>query len=42
MGPTVVGFLKEHTHRFESGLFVLAASLLVAGTLALTLVDETS
>jgi len=42
VGPTVVGFLKEHTHRFESGLFVLAASLLVAGTLALTLVDETS
>ncbi len=42
VGPTVVGVLKEYTHRFESGLFVLAASLLVAGTLALTLVDETA
>ena len=42
VGPTVVGFLKERTHRFESGLFVLAASLVVAGVLALSLRAETA
>ncbi len=40
VGPTVMGFLKEATHRFESGLLVLAASLLVAGALALSLPED--
>ena len=40
VGPTVMGFLKERTHRFESGLFVLAATLVVAGVLALSLPVE--
>ena len=37
VGPTVMGFLKQRTHRFESGLLVLAATLVVAGVLALSL-----
>jgi ACS family tartrate transporter-like MFS transporter len=37
VGPTVMGFLKERTHRFESGLAFLAATLVVAGVLALSL-----
>ena len=37
VGPTVVGFLKERTQRFESGLLALAASLVIAGLLALSL-----
>lgn len=37
VGPTVVGFLKERTQRFESGLLALAASLVVAGLLALSM-----
>ena len=37
VGPTVVGFLKELTQRFESGLLVLATSLVIAGALALSL-----
>ena len=37
VGPTVMGFLKQRTHRFESGLVVLAATLVVAGVLALSL-----
>jgi len=37
VGPTVMGFLKERTQRFESGLLVLAATLVVAGVLALSL-----
>ncbi len=40
VGPTVIGFLKETTHRFESGLLVLAASLVVAAMLALALPDD--
>jgi ACS family tartrate transporter-like MFS transporter len=39
VGPTVMGFLKERTHRFESGLVVLALTLVVAGILALSLRD---
>ncbi|HYT04435.1 MAG TPA: MFS transporter [Gemmatimonadales bacterium] len=40
VGPTVVGLLRERTHRFESGLLVLAAALLVAGALALSLRED--
>jgi len=40
VGPTVVGFLRQRTHRFESGLFFLAATLVVAGVLALSLRDD--
>jgi ACS family tartrate transporter-like MFS transporter len=40
VGPTVMGFLKERTHRFESGLLVLAATLVVAGVLALSLPED--
>lgn len=40
VGPTVMGVLKERTQRFESGLVVLAASLIVAGLLALSLPRE--
>jgi nitrate/nitrite transporter NarK len=40
VGPTVMGFLKERTHRFESGLLVLAATLAIAGVLALSLPEE--
>ena len=40
VGPTVIGFLKQRTHRFESGLVVLAATLVVAGVLALSLPKE--
>jgi nitrate/nitrite transporter NarK len=35
VGPTIMGFLKERTHRFESGLLVLAATLAIAGVLLL-------
>ncbi len=42
VGPTVVGFLKERTHRFESGLLFLSATLVVAGVLALTLSERDS
>jgi ACS family tartrate transporter-like MFS transporter len=37
VGPTVVGLLREGTHRFESGLAFLAATLTIAGVLALAL-----
>jgi ACS family tartrate transporter-like MFS transporter len=37
VGPTVVGFLRERTQRFESGLVFLGATLAVAGVLALSL-----
>jgi len=40
VGPTVMGFLKARTHAFASGLFVLAATLVVAGVLALSLPEE--
>jgi ACS family tartrate transporter-like MFS transporter len=40
VGPTVMGFLKQRTHRFESGLVVLAATLVIAGVLALSLPKE--
>jgi len=40
VGPTVMGFLKARTQAFGSGLFVLAASLVVAGVLALSLPEE--
>jgi len=40
VGPTVMGFLRQRTHRFESGLIVLAVTLVVAGVLALSLPDE--
>jgi ACS family tartrate transporter-like MFS transporter len=40
VGPTVMGYLKERTHRFESGLLVLAATLVVAGVLALSLPED--
>jgi len=40
VGPTVMGFLKARTHAFGSGLFVLAATLVVAGVLALSLPEE--
>ena len=40
VGPTVMGFLKARTQAFGSGLFVLAASLVVAGVLALSLPQE--
>jgi MFS transporter, ACS family, tartrate transporter len=36
VGPTVMGVLKQRTHGFESGLFVLAGTLLIAGVLALS------
>jgi hypothetical protein len=32
-----MGFLKERTHRFESGLVFLAATLVVAGVIALSI-----
>ena len=35
VGPYVVGYVKEATHGFTSGLLVLAATLFVAGALAL-------
>ncbi len=42
VGPTVMGVLKQRTQGFESGLLVLAGTLLVAGVLALSVseVDE--
>ena len=40
VGPTVMGFLKARTQAFGSGLFVLAACLVVAGVLALSLPEE--
>ncbi|HUL04317.1 MAG TPA: MFS transporter [Gemmatimonadales bacterium] len=40
VGPTVMGFLRERTHRFESGLIVLAATLVIAGALALSLPED--
>ena len=40
VGPTIVGFLRERTQRFESGLLVLAVTLVVAGVLALSLPKE--
>jgi len=40
VGPTVMGFLRQRTHRFESGLILLAVTLVVAGVLALSLPDE--
>ena len=40
VGPTVMGFLRQRTHRFESGLTLLAVTLVVAGALALSLPDE--
>jgi len=40
VGPTVMGYLKQRTHRFESGLLVLAATLIVAGVLALSLPQD--
>jgi ACS family tartrate transporter-like MFS transporter len=36
VGPTVVGFLKQRTSGFASGLVVLALTLVVAGVLALS------
>jgi MFS transporter, ACS family, tartrate transporter len=40
VGPTVMGFLRERTQRFESGLVFLAATLVIAGVLALTLSEQ--
>jgi ACS family tartrate transporter-like MFS transporter len=39
VGPTVMGFLRERTHRFESGLMFLGATLVVAGVIALSISD---
>ena len=36
VGPTVMGLLKQRTQGFETGLVVLAGTLLVAGVLALS------
>ena len=35
VGPTVVGYVRQQTHSFTNGMLVLAATLLVAGFLAL-------
>ena len=35
VGPYLIGFVRERTGSFESGLLVLAASLAVAAALAL-------
>jgi len=40
LGPYIIGFVKERTHHFESGMLVLAASLLIAGLLALSVKKE--
>jgi ACS family tartrate transporter-like MFS transporter len=40
VGPTVMGYLKERTHGFESGLLFLALTLVAAGLLALSLPRE--
>lgn len=41
VGPIVIGYLRERTHGFATGLMVLAATLVVAGVLALSLpLDE--
>jgi ACS family tartrate transporter-like MFS transporter len=40
VGPTVMGFLKERTQRFESGLLVLAATLVIAALLARSLPED--
>lgn len=40
VGPTLVGFVKETTHHFESGMLVLALTLFLAAYLALSLKEE--
>ncbi len=40
LGPNILGFVKEKTHHFESGMLVLALTLLVAGFLALWVKEE--
>jgi nitrate/nitrite transporter NarK len=40
VGPSLIGFVKERTQSFEGGLMALAATLLVAALLALSLKDE--
>jgi ACS family tartrate transporter-like MFS transporter len=35
VGPYVVGYIKQTTQSFSSGMLVLAGSLLIAGFLAL-------
>jgi len=36
-GPYLVGMVKQETHSFAGGMLLMAASLVVAGLLALTL-----
>jgi MFS-type transporter involved in bile tolerance (Atg22 family) len=36
-GPYLVGMVKQQTHPFAGGMLLMAASLVVAGLLALTL-----
>jgi ACS family tartrate transporter-like MFS transporter len=36
VGPNIIGYIKDATHRFESGMLALAFTLLVAGLLALS------
>ena len=40
VGPALVGFAREATNSFAGGLFVIAASLLGAATVALTIPDR--
>jgi nitrate/nitrite transporter NarK len=37
VGPSLVGFVREATDSFAGGLFVIAASLLAAAVVALTI-----
>ena len=40
VGPVLVGWVKERTHHFESGMLVLAATLFIAGLIALSIKPE--
>jgi ACS family tartrate transporter-like MFS transporter len=40
VGPTVMGFLRQRTQGFEAGLVALAATLVIAGVLALSLPEN--
>jgi len=40
VGPNIIGYIKEATQRFESGMVVLAVTLIVAGVLALSISKE--
>jgi len=39
VGPYVIGYVKQATHSFTNGMLVLAATLLIAAVLALTVKD---